>query len=675
MTPIVLTPHQTEAVQFLTDHLHDGDPIVALRGLAGTGKTSLIPTLIDVLEGTGIPVTLGAPTHRAAMVLRKKGLEQADTVHSHALVAHFTGDYTKALRWLGGSCQCKVDELANAHAPVDGVPWLVVERLPLTGCTQHTVKARAAQHDPKRALESIGIYGRSHFAGFGPKEGTGVLVIDEASMVGADMLALCQEAFPQLCLIGDPGQLPPVKDAAALASVPGFDLTEIHRQAQDSAIVQLAYAAREGQKFWERIPYRAGEVEEYLAVDAAAFLTSPLIVWRNKVRIECTQAIRSALGYPPHSPTVGEPLVCRTSDPRARADGFYNNALFRVTGVSDNPRQVLVKADGPDDAEEHEVLVHMEETDGPNIDPEAILFRYGYCLTAHTAQGGEWPTVYISKPDLMAQARRKQEGDEDEHALRQWAYTAITRAKTTLGFLRKHDFGGTTPLTPAAWTLPPLQGETMPRMQHEPKVAPPSAPFLNNTPADAPDDIPDPLVPASLAEDAMAAAVPGLRAELEQALEGAGLRPTTAVVPSNGQTPPVVPSTVPALPESIVTLAHGFAQYVQGLLGKQLEEAAIRMTKSVDLTMSEMAQYTKGVLTCNEHAEMQLSSALLKLGEDGLKLVETPYTLQVQVRNPAGVPIVITVRKATAAELLDELTRLEAWLAMQGYSAENGVAA
>jgi len=129
------------------------------------------------------------------------------------------------------------------------------------------------------------------------------------------------------------------------------------------------------------------------------------------------------------------------------------------------------------------------------------------------------------------------------------------------------------------------------------------------------------------------------------------------------------------LPDALLPLAHGFAQYVQALLSQQLEEAAIRMTKSVDLTMSRMAQYTQGVLQCNEHAEMQLSHALLKLGEDGLKLVETPYTLQVQVRNPAGVPIVITVRKATAAELLDELTRLETWLALQGYEGTQEVTA
>jgi len=259
-TPIVLTQHQCEAVSWLADQLQDGVKIVALRGYAGTGKTTVIGPLIDCLEGTGLPVTLGAPTHRAAMVLRTKGLAQADTVHAHALTPSFTGDYTKALRWLGGSCQCKVEALAEAHAPVDGVPWLVAERLPVCGTTPQTVKARAAHHDPKRALESIGIYGRSHFAGFAPKCGEGVLIIDEASMVGSAMLALCQEAFPQICLIGDPGQLPPVKDAAMLASVPGIDLVEVHRQAKDSAIIQLAYAAREGQKFWQSMPYRAGEV-------------------------------------------------------------------------------------------------------------------------------------------------------------------------------------------------------------------------------------------------------------------------------------------------------------------------------------------------------------------------------------------------------------------------------
>lgn len=664
--PIVLTPHQTEAVNFLADHLHDGDPIVALRGLAGCGKTSIIPALITVLEATGLPVTLGAPTHRAAMVLRKKGLAQADTVHSHALTPYFTGDYTKALRWLGGSCQCKIEALADAHSAVDGVPWLVAERLQVTGERAETVKSRARQHDPKKALESLGISGRAYFAGFGPKAGEGVLIIDEASMVGADMLALCREAFPQLCLIGDPGQLPPVKDAAVLDRVPGFQLTEVHRQAQDSAIIQLAYAAREGQPFWERIPCRVGEVEEYLGVAAEAFLVSPLIVWRNKVRLDCTRALRMALHYPPLSPTVGEPLVCRTSDPKARVDGFYNNALFRVVGVSArNPRLVIMQPDGQEDAEVHEVLVQMEETDGPNIDPDAMLFRYGYCLTAHTAQGGEWPTVYISKPDLMAQARKATAPGEDDSTLRQWAYTAITRAKTTLGFLRKHDFTATTLVTPQAWKAPPSspEGDTpMPKMQQTPPITPPSAPMLSMEP----DDIADPPVPESLADDAMVQPTPGVPLEA----------PTMAVAPSGGQAPSQTATGLPDGFRAHEALLQGFCQHLQSRMHSWLMDEHRQLTQGMDVTMSGIRDYALKVLQCNEHAEYQLSDALGKLREDGLQVLGAPYEMSLTVRTPAGIPLTLTIRQRTAAGLLDELTRLEAWLSREGYTAsETGVAA
>jgi len=157
----------------------------------------------------------------------------------------------------------------------------------------------------------------------------------------------------------------------------------------------------------------------------------------------------------------------------------------------------------------------------------------------------------------------------------------------------------------------------------------------------------------------MAQPVPGLPPEA----------PTMAVVPSNGTTPPAVPPTVPALPDALLPLAHGFAQYVQGLLSQQLEEAAIRMTKSVDLTMSGMAQYTQGVLTANEHAEYSLAHVLEKLHSDGLKVYGAPYEMRLQVYTHAGIPLQFTIRHTSPAALLDELTRLETWLALQGYTA------
>ena len=471
-----------------------------------------------------------------------------------------------------------------------------------------------------------------------------------------------------------------------LAAVPGFELTEVHRQAKDSKIIQLAYAARYGEKFWESIPYAKGEVEEYLGVEASAFLTSPLIVWRNIPRVECTLAIRKALGYPPDALVVGEPLVCRASDARSRAEGYYNNAMFRVVPPSvvvqsqDNPRLVTVQQDGNPEAETQDVLVHLEELHGDNIDPEAVLFRFGYALTAHTAQGGEWPTVYISKPELGAHTRKATKDDNTEAAMtefRQWAYTAITRAKTTLGFVRKHDFTATTPVAPVPWVLPHI-GDEMPKMQQQPtdKIAPPSAPMLSRDPHE-PDDIPEPTLPPGLADEAMASAVPGLAPDLlgvlAQAHAQAQIPPAaarTAQEPSNGVTPPLVPSTVPPLPDAFLPLAHGFCQYLQAQFGAKLAETAIGMTKEVSATIDGMTRYAQGVLQSNEHVGYQLSDALLKVQEHGLTIHSSPYEMSLQVYTPAGVPLALTIRKTSPGDLLDELTRLETWLARHGYTGE-----
>ena len=55
-------------------------------------------------------------------------------------------------------------------------------------------------------------------------------------------------------MLGDPGQLPPIKGAGAFTeAAPDVMLTEIHRQAGESAIIRLATMARQG----EPIPYGA----------------------------------------------------------------------------------------------------------------------------------------------------------------------------------------------------------------------------------------------------------------------------------------------------------------------------------------------------------------------------------------------------------------------------------
>jgi hypothetical protein len=179
-------------------------------------------------------------------------------------------------------------------------------------------------------LASIGLEGGDYIEHYGPKpEQGGVLLIDEASMVDTAMLSIACEVFDTIILVGDPGQLPPVEGDPALGAIDHFMLTEIHRQAQDSPILQLAYAARDGLQYWRR-PLTAYQPAvavraSYPALDA---LTGPVIVWTNTAREDCTTRIRTALGYPPECPVVGEPLICRARGDRARVRGFYNNAAL-----------------------------------------------------------------------------------------------------------------------------------------------------------------------------------------------------------------------------------------------------------------------------------------------------------------------------------------------------------
>ena len=442
--PEHLTPHQQEALDWVVARIKAGAPLVALRGLAGTGKTTLIPTLRADLSTDTRPVLVGTPTHRAAMILRRKGVLDAATVHSLCLTPYFTPHYAAAVRWLGGYAATPLVATTEDSAD-DGPaasPPLVLERLAALGEVQTPAALYALRgtYEASALLASIGIHGRHHLIGFGPKPGgQGVLIIDEASMVGHALLALCQKVFQQIVLIGDPGQLPPVQDVAVLDTVEGVQLSEIHRQAADSPLLQLAYRAREGYAFWRHgLAAYAPGAYEYQAVPAHLFLEAPLITWRNATRLSCTRMIREALGYPPDHLVAGEPLVCRSTDQAARIDGFYNNALFRVAKTAAHDAREVTLIDDLT-GEERVALVHLEEMDGDNVELDAIPFRFGYCLTAHTAQGGEWPTVYISGPDLKSYAGYcwHQERLDD---LARWTYTALTRAKQGLGLLTQHCF-------------------------------------------------------------------------------------------------------------------------------------------------------------------------------------------------------------------------------------------
>lgn len=627
--PIVLTPHQCAAVNAALDALADGTQVFAIRGLAGTGKTTLIPHLRQLIRDTLKTTTsVGSPTHRAARILKKKGVVDATTIHSLALTPYFKGDYAWACRWLGEDCPARASAIEDRTPDIDGVPYLLHGACARKRIKPKTLLGHVRRHGAKKAMASVGINGKNYFDEFGPKQMDGVLIVDEASMVGAKMLALCLEAFPQVLLIGDPGQLQPVKDTAQLAQAAGVDLSEIHRQAADSAIIQLAYAARAGDVSWRQFtPSATGDVRQAPEADAVRFVHSPLLVWRNGVREQCTHAIRTQLGYTRDAAHVGEPLMCRATSPRDRAEGFFNQGLWRVVETSKHDaRCVTIQEEDTDVTAD--VLLHLEELDGDAVDPDSVPFRFAYAMTVHTAQGGEWDEVFVSKKELMAFESSAKKRRDDEYKC--YAYTAITRAKSTLTLLTEHHFlsctsGGV--IVPVLMELPADQSAN-------------AAPVLSVAPEDPREaDIPDPDVPHAVLAAASAPQPPS--------------------------------SAVTQIPENLMPLAHGFCDYIQHRLNTQLQDAGIRMARDVETTITDMANFAKGVLSANEHAHYSFADALAKIADKR----ELPYTVTLKALSSEGFPLELTIRKETAGEIVEVVSNLLPWLVANGYTAPTLVAA
>ncbi|MDO5142891.1 MAG: ATP-dependent RecD-like DNA helicase [Eubacteriales bacterium] len=164
--------------------------LIILTGGPGTGKTTTVRGILQVFEALGLRTLLAAPTGRAAKRLSDLTGMEAKTIH-RLLEAGFAP---------GG----------------------------------RTVFARSAT-DP---LECDAV------------------ILDEVSMVDVTLMQALLSALPhgaRLVLVGDADQLPPVgpgnflRDIIGSHRVPTICLTEVFRQAQQSAIVMNAHAVNAGQ--------------------------------------------------------------------------------------------------------------------------------------------------------------------------------------------------------------------------------------------------------------------------------------------------------------------------------------------------------------------------------------------------------------------------------------------
>ena len=373
-----LTPQQDDALRAVAEWLdHGNQPIFRLFGYAGTGKTTLAKHFAEGIDGA---VQFAAFTGKAAQVLRSKGAKSARTLHS--LIYRPRGEETVSDETSGLSRVSPTFSL-NRQSPV--------------------AKAK-------------------------------LVVVDECSMVdealGRDLMSF----GTPILVLGDPGQLPPVSGGGFFTEAePDFLLTEIHRQARDNPIIELALAVREGRELMygdygaaKVISKRDVETDNVMAADQ-------VLVGTNRTRRRYNARLRELKGFEGALPMAGDKLVCLRNDP---PKGLLNGSLWQVMTASRETTKpginLIVK---PDDDDIDQGAAKIRLLKQAFEEPEAEVawatkkrfddFDFGYALTVHKAQGSQWNDVVLFDESWAFRDTRER-----------WLYTAITRAAERLTIVR-----------------------------------------------------------------------------------------------------------------------------------------------------------------------------------------------------------------------------------------------
>jgi exodeoxyribonuclease-5 len=351
--------------------------VFRLFGYAGTGKTTLARHFAEEVDGD---VLFAAFTGKAAQVLRSRGASNARTIHS--LIYRPKGEE-------------EVEDEVTGKTSVS----------PMFSINRQSPVAKAK-----------------------------LIVIDECSMVdealGKDLLSFGTKVL----VLGDPGQLPPVSGGGFFTEQePDYLLTEIHRQARDNPIIQLAMHVREGKEIMHGDYGTAQVIGRNEVTQEMVLEADQVLVGTNKTRKRYNLRLRELKGFPTGYPAAGDKLVCLRND---QVKGLLDGSLWQVMSSSKETAKpginLLVRPED-DDMDRGAAKIKLLKAAFEDVDGELPWsmrkrydeFDYGYALTVHKAQGSQWNNVVLFDESWAFRDTRER-----------WLYTAITRAAETITIVK-----------------------------------------------------------------------------------------------------------------------------------------------------------------------------------------------------------------------------------------------
>lgn len=409
---ITLAPAQEAAIEKIRQwHARakvDAAPqIFRLFGYAGTGKT----TIAKQVKTFANKVQFGAFTGKAALVLNNKGCEGARTIHS---MIYRASDRSKVER---DNLKAYLESIKEDPAKAEEVKAVEKQIIDLNLQLQQPGFSLNPNAFIRKWDDDCECY-----VSLTPPD---LIVIDECSMVDKRLGQDLESFRIPILVLGDPAQLPPVAGGGYFTEAkPDVLLTEIHRQAGDNPIVDIATQIRTG-----RLPplgqYGNSRIVEKRTLSQDEWLSADQILCgRNNTRHGINARVRQLRGHLGLLPEVGERLVCLRNNHQL---GLLNGSMWRPTEVTDMPTEnfFTMTIESLDDPEREPVktVVHKKPFLGQEFEDmyerrEADEFDFGYCITTHKAQGSEWShVIYIDEwPSRNGDERRRHQ------------YTGVTRA-------------------------------------------------------------------------------------------------------------------------------------------------------------------------------------------------------------------------------------------------------
>lgn len=428
------------------------DSVFLLAGYAGTGKTSVVGALVRTLREAGVGCVLMAPTGRAAKVFAAFAGESASTIHRRIYRPPSEDDPFMTMRTnVSRDTVFIVDEasMIGSEPGADGRPGLLDDLIHYvyTGERCRLILLGDKAQLPPVGCEESPAMDPEVLRGFGLRVSRVILTRTVRQSEGSGILANATRLRRVMRL--DPLPVPVIMTR-------GYDDVSVMAGEELQDALESAYAADgiEETIVITRTNWRASEFnaairsrilyrEEELCRDELLMVSKNNYYWSTKVhgldfiangdtaRVERVYGTEERYGLRFADVMLRFPYRDVDVECKVVLDSLTSNAPALT--AEDSKRLFEGCLNDPD----HVVpsMPYSARVRRLRKDPyfNALQVKYGYAVTCHKAQGGQWRNVVVDLSGIQAEALTTID-------LYRWMYTATTRATEALVYLNPTGF-------------------------------------------------------------------------------------------------------------------------------------------------------------------------------------------------------------------------------------------